>query len=337
MKIGIWGLYDKGNFGDDLMAILFVNYLISEGFEVTAYNLSDNLASEISCSSIKSIDYFVDYNDVIVIGGGGMLVNNSFLKFALKESEFKFEMSFMHLFNSLRKYNKKIIPISIGGANSIKLNNPYKNKIFSTQYTLNGSVRLPSDLLLVENSIFEYFPDIVLSTSIFFKPINVVSAKKKKKIVLNLKNKTARPLIDSFIKNDIFDIFDVYTFKSHAAPLSHIGNYEFEISGKNFDFNKIHEGVDFLKDADFVISSKLHVGVAAASFGAFFISYKGPSKAKEFLKNSNNENYIIDDVNSLSNLLSSFDSKKNNSFLIDNQRDDSLKHFAFLLNTLNKL
>ncbi|MAZ25763.1 MAG: hypothetical protein CL868_01625 [Cytophagaceae bacterium] len=336
MNIGIWGLYDKGNFGDDLMAAMFYDFLNRRNCNITVYNASNYLKKELGLRVVNDIDEFVRSNDVIVIGGGGMLVNNSLLKFLLKKTEFKFEYSFYQLFKSLKKYNKKIIPISIGGGNAKSLNNFFKNKVFSDKYTRQGTVRLQSDLNLVSKQLFQYYPDIVLRTSDFFPVVKSDNNREnlKKKIVLNLKNKNAAPLIEAFEKENIFEKFDVYSFSSHAVSKSEFGLYEYEIPDKHFKFEKLIDGINFISSADLIISSKLHVGVTGCSYGIPFLSYNGPQKAKEFLREYGKSEWIENNVNAIVKLLASFDTNFNKSLKDNSYMLESSKHFDTLSEAL---
>lgn len=333
MRVGLWGSYDKGNFGDDLMAIIFCKYLQQCGHSVTVYNPSEALKEQLACESTHSIRGFVSTNDVIVIGGGGMLINNSLPRFLLKRTAFEFEKSFYDLYTLVRKYQKKIIPISIGGASAGYMNNPYKKKLFSSSYTHAATVRLPSDLHFLDHTVFKYIPDVVLATPHFYKKPREVPAGQKKKLVLNLKKKTAGALMDVLQKSGVFDTYEVVTFSSHAHYLAELGGYEYTLDGANFQFDRIAEAVDLLMNADVVISSKLHVGVTALSYGNVFISYKGPAKAKEFLKTENLEHYIMDDEQQIAQKLAVIHERHER--IEDNHRlQNSFEHLTYLKESL---
>src|SRR5690606_24763547 len=105
MKIGVWGSYDKGNFGDDLMAYMLVTHLKEKGHEPFLYNATKPLALECEVESVWDIYDFVKKADVVIIGGGGMLINNSFLRFIVRKVAYEFELSFYHLYKALVKFN----------------------------------------------------------------------------------------------------------------------------------------------------------------------------------------------------------------------------------------
>jgi hypothetical protein len=333
MIIGIWGLYDKGNLGDDLMSIMIYKFLEEKNYTPIVYNPSNNLIKEFEFRYCTDIDIFVKNVDVIVIGGGGMLINNSFIRFLLKKTELSFELSFFELYKKLSKYKKKVIPISIGGNNKkLSLNNPFKKMIFSPKYTISGTVRLPTDLDVVSKFLFNYYPDIILSISYFFnKKIN--SAKERLKIVLNIKNKNAKPLIHIFEKYNLFEKFDIYTFSSHS--IMDYGKYEYKLDKNHFKFTNIKDALDFLCDSDIIISSKLHVGVIAVSYNIPFISFCGPKKAKEFLLNYGKDDWIIDEPQLIVERLLCYNENFHSKELNYNQKKESYNHF-YKLNEILK-
>ncbi|KEO71828.1 polysaccharide pyruvyl transferase family protein [Anditalea andensis] len=336
MTIGIWGLYDKGNFGDDLMAAMFFKFLKNKKYDIIIYNASSYLKEELKANSTNNIDDFVRKCDVVIIGGGGMLVNNSLLKFLLKKTEFQFEYSFFKLLKALKKYNKRIIPVSIGGANSADLNNIFKKTLFTSKYTVNGTVRLKSDLELVQPDIFTYLPDVVLSTYKFF-PKSIEAKGTKKRIILNLKNKNATPLIETFKKYEIFDKFEVFSFSSHAESKKEFGSYEYVLADSSFKYAKLTDAINFLSTSDLVISSKLHVGVTALSYNIPFISYNGPQKAKEFLKEYGKVEWIESDPEAVVKKILSFDMNFL-EFSPNNQNvDKSYGHFDVLSKSLSSI
>ncbi len=333
MKIGIWGLYDKGNFGDDLMAAMFFNYLKQIGATPLVYNASTYLVNELSTESITNLNEFVSNVDIVIIGGGGMLVNNSLPKILLRKLNFEFEKSFYDLRKALKRFNKKLIPLSIGGANSSFLNNPFKKDLFNSHYSPLGTVRLPSDLNLVSKK-FKYNPDVVLSTSSFF-PGKPKSESKRKKVLLNLKEKNAHTLIAEFERRDFFNKFEIQSFSSHAISENKFGSYEYQLLNKSSSFDTIQEACSIISDADIIISSKLHVGVAGLAYNVPFLSYCGPQKAKEFLKDYGRTEWIFDDSIAICDKLETFGTNGFTEVFNDEYQKQSFHHFEILKQYMN--
>lgn len=77
MKVAIWGSYNHGNYGDDLMAIQFANYFKELGVHPCVYRLDECLAKKYSIESAKSLDDLLENASFGIIGGGGMLIGTS--------------------------------------------------------------------------------------------------------------------------------------------------------------------------------------------------------------------------------------------------------------------
>lgn len=335
MKVGIWGSYDKGNFGDDLMAIMFSRFLYDRNIEHVVFNTTQELKPQIFGNTITSIDQFVKESDLVIIGGGGMLVNNSVLRFLVKREAYEFEKSFYDLLKYLRKYNKKLLPFSIGGGENGSLNNPYKKVLFSSNFTVGGTVRLPSDLGLVDSGLFNYYPDVVLSANKIFALPEPESKgnSPKKRIILNLKTKNCSEFVKFLDDNIDLNSFEVYSFSSHSNLNEDYGHYEYVKKGFHLTFNTVTEALSHLSSADYIISSKLHVGVAAMSYGAQFISFNGPEKAKSFLKNEGLERQVINSPREIVSFLNNNSSELS----VKDSIDKSFQHFERLENLMSVL
>ncbi len=339
MKIGVWGNYNKGNFGDDLMALMFIKKIADMGHQPSIFRASPSLANQLNCKNYTSTKRFVADSDLIVLGGGGMLINTPLLRFLLRREAFDFEKICYELYIHVTKYKKPIIPISMGGAASDIVTNPFKKKLFDSKHTIAGTVRLPSDLRLVDNKTFQYISDVVLATKYFFQVVETGddAAKKKKRLILNLKTKTSEPLINELGKNGILDRFDVKSFHSHDISLAHYGAYEYKYPKGSFQIDSVRSGVEFLASADIIVSSKLHVGVTGLSYGIPFISYQGPSKAKEFLKSESLDGFICDEPSELVNKIVSLEQQNTKKLPVDTMVTSSLTHFEIMENAIESI
>jgi hypothetical protein len=150
MRIGIWGNYNYGNFGDDLMAVSIAIYLLNKGHIPVVYRLNKEISKQFDIETENSINDFVSNVDFCLIGGGGMLVGNSWLKRTISITAKRFEIDFKELLEAITDYKKEIYPISIGGeAKKSAPFSKYRNQFFKSQYLKKGTVRLDGDLLLI--------------------------------------------------------------------------------------------------------------------------------------------------------------------------------------------
>jgi polysaccharide pyruvyl transferase WcaK-like protein len=74
MKVGIFGYYQYGNFGDDLMAFLFHDFLRNQGHEVRVYGLNGQVAESAGIEVVRHVGDLVAWADCLVYGGGGILL-----------------------------------------------------------------------------------------------------------------------------------------------------------------------------------------------------------------------------------------------------------------------
>lgn len=75
MEIALWGSYNYGNFGDDLMADLISSRLTGLGHSVKVVSVNPDILSGASAADISivpTLDACRDV-DIVVIGGGAML------------------------------------------------------------------------------------------------------------------------------------------------------------------------------------------------------------------------------------------------------------------------
>jgi polysaccharide pyruvyl transferase WcaK-like protein len=115
MKIGIWGSYNYGNYGDDVMAIIFAKAMEKEGHTPIVYRLNSTIANNFGIKVTNSLLEFMNETEVVVIGGGGMLVSTSRIRSLINHVDKEFENDFNRLQSLLIKDSKPVIAVSIGG------------------------------------------------------------------------------------------------------------------------------------------------------------------------------------------------------------------------------
>jgi polysaccharide pyruvyl transferase WcaK-like protein len=348
MKIGIWGNYNYGNFGDDLMAISISKYLINKGHHPIVYRLNKGLSQQFDIQTEDNIDELISKIDFCLIGGGGMLVGNSWIKRQLSIVAKKFENDFNELLDALTYYNVPIYSVSIGGgANAIAKFSNHRKQFYKSNLLKKGTVRLEGDLSLIKkyNENFIYYPDILLDTKNQF----VIADEEKKskdeiRIGLNLikkdlkKQKWHLQLLEKAKTNKNLKLFFI---KTHL-PEYNIG-YEYiperlnDNNIKIYQYANLVEMLDFLNSLDLIISSKLHVGLVSLSLGVPFFSYKGREKTKAFLMTVEGKHLIIntkDEIESLINEKIYLNKKDNlnilNLNLLQKMITESKQHYTFI-------
>ncbi|WP_430972677.1 polysaccharide pyruvyl transferase family protein [Sunxiuqinia rutila] len=350
MKIGIWGNYCYGNFGDDLMAVSIANYLKRKGHQPIVYRLDYVLASLFNIEVENSVLKLVEKVDFLFIGGGGMLVVDSFLRQFLSPVARSFERDFKEFNEALDRYKKNVYPISIGGNGNGDSNLPrQRKKFFSSSFACNGTLRLKGDLMLTKTlgKEYTYIPDILLGTANQFRvnPDRLLKSKNNETwIGLNLLSKSLKDetwcqeLIDLANKNSNIKLFFIKThLENYPVDYEYLPD-ELSENVKIYQYANIEETLTFLASLDFVISSKLHVGLTALSLGTPFLSFKAKKKTLAQLKELGAEHAILHGKMSLQEIANEY---FDNNFRIDiNQvcdmdklhslKEESKKHYQFV-------
>lgn len=293
MKVAIWGSYNYGNYGDDIMALQFATYLKKLGAEPYVYKLVDSLAKKYAIKSTNSWDELFDGANFCIIGGGGILVNN-----ILKNVEEEFNK----LHSTSISHNCPVYPISIGGqglgANAIL--SPKRTEFFQGESCQWSTVRLEEDVELLNKLGKEafYYPDVLLSVSDYWGIPITTKSNDKIQVGVNIPNSSqgrffaAQLKLIAQVRKDI-----VFHFIPTYLPDSSV-NWEL-LPKTNSPHFKTHvytdpkQTMEFLASLDLLISYKLHLGLTALALGVPFYSLGGPGKAHQFLKSINAEFAIL--------------------------------------------
>ncbi|TRN21548.1 hypothetical protein [Vibrio furnissii] len=282
MKVFIWGCYNQGNFGDDLMGIIFSKLFQKEGCQVQCYRLSSYLSSKYQIETTHSVKEAIEWCDIIVIGGGAFFKKEH-------ETHSMINQDLNELSVELNKYDKKLYCVSIGSDNVSSKDELYqpRKEIIENKNFSGGSVRIKSDLATFDLSDTIFIDDIILTLPVAleylgFDKIKTSNLLKNRTIINFSKKNFLKSLFNIKLWNLL--VTSVY-FKSHDSDsgIKSEANLPFVSYFENKD--PIISSFE-LSEAKNVTSTKLHVGVAACSFGVGFKSVYGNEKTRTFLKQS---------------------------------------------------
>lgn len=107
MKVGLFGYYRYGNFGDDLMASLFFDDLREAGHEARACGLDPALAGPAGIETAANTGELAAWADCLVYGGGGV-----FLDMRRKQQA---DAELMAFLDARRERGLPLYAISVGG------------------------------------------------------------------------------------------------------------------------------------------------------------------------------------------------------------------------------
>jgi polysaccharide pyruvyl transferase WcaK-like protein len=291
LRVGLFGYYGYGNFGDDLMAVVFGLFLAERNTRISVYRLCRPYAEKYGLPVSYSIEDFMEDKDFIIYGGGGALLRPSSPR-RVSKSPFKNELS--HLLRVCSERKIPIYAISVGGdGNSVKPLPPLKRSFIESCAYM--TVRNPQDLSLLEQAgkHGDCFPDILWQTPQFFPMQRRKNRRPKIGIDIygwDLARSRAYylPLLMFLIcqiRRDMDFVFLDTVNRSHAG-LHVLGRIGAGFNTKRYKFHDPASDMELLTSLDLIISTKLHAGLVCLSYGIPFISLFGREKTALFMKNT---------------------------------------------------
>ncbi|MGB6297953.1 MAG: polysaccharide pyruvyl transferase family protein [Rivularia sp. (in: cyanobacteria)] len=287
MKIAIWGSYNYGNYGDDIMAIQFAKYLKSLNVEPIVYRLDKQLAQRYQLQTTDSLNELLSDAKFCIIGGGGFLVENF---------SAPFEEDFRRLHQVSIEKNCPVYPLTIGGEGLGKNASLsyWRREFFRGDMCQSCTVRLESDKALINHFGKEafYYPDMLLCVAEFWQiksPIKQNNTDRKTiNVGINIPNTLQCKwlafqlgIIASIRRDIVFHFIKTYlpssSIDSELRPKQLSSNIKYHV------YTDPESTLEFLATLDLVVSYKLHLGLTALALGVPFYSLGGSGKAKAFL------------------------------------------------------
>ena len=287
MKIAIWGSYNYGNYGDDIMAVQFAKYLKSLNAKPIVYRLDKQLAKRYQLEATDSLNELLSDAKFCIIGGGGFLVENF---------SAPFEEDFRCLHQASIEKNCPVYPLTIGGEGFGKNASLsyWRREFFQGNMCQSCTVRLESDKVLINHFGKEafYYPDVLLSVAEFWQiesPTNQNNNRSNTiNVGINIPNTLQCKLlafqlniIASVRKDIIFHFIKTYlpssSINSELRPKQLSSNIKYHV------YSDPQSTLEFLATLDLVVSYKLHLGLTALVLGVPFYSLGGSGKATAFL------------------------------------------------------
>ena len=80
MKVAIWGSYNHGNFGDDVMAVLFARAVAAAGATPVVFRMDGDLARRYGIATEDELGPLLEGARLVIMGGGAMLAGGGLRK-----------------------------------------------------------------------------------------------------------------------------------------------------------------------------------------------------------------------------------------------------------------
>jgi polysaccharide pyruvyl transferase WcaK-like protein len=278
--VGLFGAYATQNFGDDLMAIMFGLKLQSLGVPFTIFGLEAQYEKSYGFSIVSSVADLVKISDVILFGGGGLLLPHR------GQSNY-WERKLEALVRLCNERDIPILCLSIGGAGLSleELRPPARRQLFEkSKYC---TLRLRSEIPLLVQAGIEgrHHEDVVWMTSSFFPFVSgKTQVNRRPTIGINTYpiNKLNRKLQSIFfhvlarVRSDYDFVFfeSMYAVEGKNTNQVLLPYMGFKLSNCRFyKFVSVEDGIQFFSTLDFLVTSRLHVLIAALSYRIPCVSF----------------------------------------------------------------
>ena len=325
LKVGIYGSYNYGNFGDDLQAIIIGKRVLENGLTPIFFRLSSDIADKYGFETTESINELVYNSKFCLLGGGSNFQSGSS---RLSKLWLDIEETCLELGKALEENNCNLYSISVGGDGSGKFAvfNYGRAQLLASKQFKGGTVRLEEDVELLNaygKKAF-YYPDILWLTHTYW-PKSSLNEKKTYNIGVNLN-------IDRgyrrFVKSLIF-LSKFLEIKLHFIRLHHPQynlNYEWQPLRESkkiecLTYSDIDLFLGKVSELDVIISSKLHVGMVSFGYGCNFYSLGGAGKTISFLKSINLEENIIKITGRINSIINAWS-------LVSRRNNDQVRDFS---------
>ncbi len=288
MKVAIYGYYDHGNYGDDLMAILFAQVVKESGARPCVYGLNQALAVRYGIEVVNSITELLEDAQICIIGGGGFLMPRGD---SLSKPHRKIEDDCIHIEAICSEIGCKVYAVSIGsnGAGDSVALQYGKMKLLTSNTFAGATVRLEKDVEFFTKigKSAAVFPDVLWGVSSIWSPCDRSQDSKKHRIGVNVRNTNFGRNIARTLKAVAIARRDMeFCFIRVQESGREIQVVERKGIFTNHVYREPQETLDVLAGLSGIISCKLHLGLTGLALGKPFVSLEGHKKTKAFLNES---------------------------------------------------
>jgi polysaccharide pyruvyl transferase WcaK-like protein len=281
ITVGLFGYYGRHNFGDDLMATLFAREIHGCGAECVVFGWDANLGHRYGSETTRSLDEFVERSDLVIYGGGGALLPQS--------NNQPFSKLIGELVDECNRRSVPLACLSIGGAGLPLCDVTPATRRRLVDSAMAVTVRDPNEMLLLRDACVqaEFFEDVVWTAAAAFPCLHRShSDAAVARIAVNLYPDASRRLqLDAAFAAISKQQGEAkwHFVESHTFPAEYRQAYAPTVPCDRFEavqFQSVEEGLEILAGCDLVVTSRLHIGVAAMSFGIPCVALAPEPKTK---------------------------------------------------------
>ncbi|MFT4547903.1 MAG: hypothetical protein ACI8XO_000200 [Verrucomicrobiales bacterium] len=275
-KVGIWGWFQTGNYGDELMALYVAEAYRQIGVECVVFGLRPELSLKYGIAATDEVDDFFAQIGFCVFAEGGCLVDTG-------DSGNEKGERYVELATAARRHGVAVYPFSIGG-NGQAAGKPKGGlgELWSDGTFRETVVRLPGDVGLIESfgGDANCVPDMLWEAS---RVLDCEVPRKRSETLRVGVNFLRRLVPENFcewVQAAVPEGVEIHWLAVHTEDRVK-GELRAEVETdrvKIFRHRDPLELLRFLGKLDVIVSSKLHVGLTGISQGATFLSCCGRPK-----------------------------------------------------------
>jgi len=278
LRVGLFGAYHAQNFGDDLMAVMFGKTLQSLGVPFTIFGLGPEYQSRYGFTVTASATELVKASNVVVCGGGG--------HFQPRKGGNPWDRLLEDMLKACRERSVPILTFSLGGAGLPlgELRPAARRQLVEQSEYVTLRLRSELPLLAEANTPGAHHEDIVWLTPHFFPPeAGPRQEGGRTTIAFSLYGVRGwtRSLLHGFFwvlaraRPDCDFVFLEALFATEGRLAYQAFRLRALEARPNVRFHQLADlesGLRFLQSLDLLFTSRLHVAIAAMSYGVPCVS-----------------------------------------------------------------
>jgi polysaccharide pyruvyl transferase WcaK-like protein len=338
MTVGLFGWYHKGNFGDDLMAMMLTRELLGRGYEVMLWGIETKQAEQWGAEASHEVDSFLTSTDVLVFGGGGLLAN------AHVRDDFD------HLVERVvQEASSRGVPVhgvSLGGDGTLSPDSISRGRSMLLEHVSLLTVRNRQDVSdVAQFGVQAHFHHDIVWTCpqyLSFDPTTTRSFSKSNRTIVNVEEK-------SFYRKTFLFILQVAMCLAPNFHLEHLSiireDGDFHTLQKRAEdygladytpYPGVKETLNKIIKADFLISSKMHIGMCALAMGIPFVSVFGEEKTRVMMEAVGVDRFFVGNrpMKSFKTLFGAFSDSGSLRQSFDEEKRDAQGHVERLVAVL---
>lgn len=299
-KIALTGFYGQGNFGDDLMAVIFGRHLQRLGVPFKVHRFPEKYSKRFGFESAHSIEELLEDCDALVWGGGGFLVTGKSLWARARSRAWHEKLS--ALVDSARERDLDFAAFSIGGDGNFSIGKLHPARAHVLRVAKSITVRNKEDATALQclGIQAKFFPDIVWQARRCLPNQSVGGISNTVGVDLywsNLVNQRM-PYLGLMLqilvrhRSDLsFSFLD--STDADNKPFRAVGAGWRGPNVGNYQFRDFEEDLEHLGSLGLVISSRLHVPIVAMQYRIPVISCACEPKASLFMSNVGLKDFVV--------------------------------------------